>query len=300
MTTCYRIHLFGNKMKKKQCIIVIPVYNPAPKEMEKASFRQGLSVLGSHEIALVTHRECDLSLYKSIIKEYDCDVKIQYFDSKYFASVEGYNDLCFSIEFYERFIEYEYMLIYQLDAWVFRDELDYWCEKGYDYIGAPIFHAINTKLFTTKFCGIGNGGFCLRRISHCMKMIKGKQNKVFIKPIPLVALYWNYFLYSEKFKSFSMRMRILPTLILKMFGKYNNIRYYRTKHINEDMIFGTWSTKSWGYNGIIPDYHESMKFSFEVHPAMLFKQNSEKLPFGCHAFEKWEFDTFWSKYINKN
>ena len=29
------------------------------------------------------------------------------------------------------------MLIYQLDAYVFKDELLNWANKGYDYIGAP-------------------------------------------------------------------------------------------------------------------------------------------------------------------
>lgn len=30
-------------------------------------------------------------------------------------------------------------MIYQLDAWVFNDELSSWCSLGYDYIGAPFF-----------------------------------------------------------------------------------------------------------------------------------------------------------------
>ena len=29
------------------------------------------------------------------------------------------------------------MLIYQLDAFVFQDDLAYWCQQNYDYIGAP-------------------------------------------------------------------------------------------------------------------------------------------------------------------
>lgn len=282
----------------KRCIIAIPIYKKIPTTVEEASFRQGLNILGNHDIVVFTFRELDISIYKSIAVEVGKNFSVEYFDKHFFASVQGYNDLCFSTEFYERFTVYEYMLIYQLDAWVFRDELDYWCDQGYDYIGAPIFHAYNARKFTTKFCGIGNGGFCLRRISHCLNMLKSNRNKNFIKPFPLVQLYWNYFLYSDKFtRNFVNRLRIVPTVILKMFGYCNSIDYYAKHHINEDMIFGTWSSKSWGFHGNIPSKEIAQRFSFEVHPDMLYKENGNVLPFGCHAFEKWSYDTFWKNYI---
>lgn len=42
-----------------------------------------------------------------------------------------------SAEFYERFLAWDYILLCQTDAFVFRDELADWCARGYDYIGAP-------------------------------------------------------------------------------------------------------------------------------------------------------------------
>lgn len=300
MIECCHIRSFGNKKtnKMKQCIIVIPIYKSSPKESEIASFKQCLQILKTHDITIFTHKNCDLHVYMNIADFIGKKVNVELFAADYFKSVVGYNDLCFSAEFYERFSDYEYMCIYQLDAWVFRDEIDYWCRKGYDFIGAPIFYAYNNRKFTNKVCGIGNGGFCIRRISHCLKMINSNQKKTFIKPIPLIKLYWNYFLYDDKFtKSILMRLRIIPTIILKMFGNRNTIEYYRTNHINEDMIFGTWSTLSWGFNGKIPCADEAAKFSFEVHPEMLFDKNGKQLPFGCHAFEKWDYSSFWSKYI---
>jgi hypothetical protein len=35
-----------------------------------------------------------------------------------------------SASFYERFLDTKYILIYQLDAFVFKDELQEWCDKG--------------------------------------------------------------------------------------------------------------------------------------------------------------------------
>ena len=52
-------------------------------------------------------------------------------------SVGTYNQMMVERDFYKRFVEYEYILIYQLDAFVFRDELEQFCDYGYDYIGAP-------------------------------------------------------------------------------------------------------------------------------------------------------------------
>lgn len=148
-----------------KCIVVIPVYKRNLSPSEEASFRQCLKVLKNHNITIFTYEELDISSYYEIAEKMSKNFTVEYFDEKYFKSVAGYNKLCFMHEFYERFQQYEFMLIYQLDAWVFRDELKYWCEKKYDFIGAPIFWAYNSKSFTTKVAGIGNGGFSLRKIS---------------------------------------------------------------------------------------------------------------------------------------
>ena len=84
---------------------------------------------------------------------------------------------------------------------------------------------------------------------------------------------------------------------MKIIGIHNTIQYYKKTHINEDMIFGTWSTCSWGGHGNIPSKQEAARFSFEVHPERLYHNNGNVLPFGCHAFEKWEYDSFWKKHI---
>ena len=127
------------------CIVVIPVYKAVPKLTELASFRQCIKVLKSFDLCLVTYEELDLTVYKGIAKEYSKEIKVKCFERHFFASVTGYNKLCYNIDFYSAFRNYDYMLIYQLDAWVFRDELQMWCEKGYDYIGSPLFKNISLQ-----------------------------------------------------------------------------------------------------------------------------------------------------------
>ena len=285
-----------NNMKNK-CIIVIPIYKENPNIVERASFSQVLTILKSHDICIYTHKECNLSIYKQISDNVEKVYSVELFDKQFFKSIDGYNDLCYSKDFYLRFNSYKYMLIYQLDAWVFRDELLYWCDKDYDYIGAPIFYAYNKSNFTTKFMGIGNGGFCLRKISHCLNVLNSNHKTPFINPRNLIKMYWNFMLYNEKFKPLTQKIRIIPTVFLKAIGVNNNLNYFIKNHLNEDMIFGTWSSVAWGKHGKVPSKEEAMKFSFEVHPQLLYNENKNTLPFGCHAFEKWEFKSFWSNYI---
>ena len=125
------------------------------------------------------------------------------------------------------------MLIYQLDACVFRDELKYWCEKKYDYIGAPIFWAYNSNKFSNKVAGIGNGGFSLRKISYCLKMLNMPKKRPYLKPHSILEIYYNYLKYDENFKPLHKKVIILPLVILKFFGVFNTLNYYmRTKKIN--------------------------------------------------------------------
>lgn len=41
---------------------------------------------------------------------------------------------------------------------------------------------------------------------------------------------------------------------------------------------------------------ESLRFSFEAEPRMMYAKNDEELPFGCHAWEKHDPE-FWTSFI---
>lgn len=77
----------------------------------------------------------------------------------------------------------------------------------------------------------------------------------------------------------------------KLLGVRNNLNYFRRK-INEDVIFSLLAQRSW-ISCQLPPFDVALKFAFEINPSYLYKINDEKLPFGCHAFEKYEYDTFW-------
>ena len=46
----------------------------------------------------------------------------------------------------------------------------------------------------------------------------------------------------------------------------------------------------------LPNIYTALKFSFEKFPSKCFKENNQQLPFGCHAWGKYEFE-FWKPFI---
>ena len=163
-------------MDSCKCVVVIPVYRDIPEPSEAASFMQCLHVLANYDIYVLTYEELDLSCYCQMSEICNKQFQIKYFARDYFGSVQAYNRLMLERALYKSFIPYKYMLIYQLDAWVFRDELEMWCDRGYDYVGAPVFGIMGKDdygnvIYTRKMTGIGNGGFSLRRIQYCLQML---------------------------------------------------------------------------------------------------------------------------------
>ena len=276
----------------KKCVIVIPVYKQNPEISELASFKQCLSILNKYDIVIITYQSLSIDSYINESNNLNISLKIEYFEEKYFKSVYGYNQLCLNKELYLRFSNYEYMLIYQLDAWAFEDKIDYWCSKEYDYIGAPIFDNKG------KLLGVGNGGLSLRKIEYCLKVLNRPIYLPYVTPKYLFYLY-KYDFITSKHKSIKDIILILFKIISKSVGYKNNIKYYSSSKgdVNEDLLFSVMARHAWGVNINMPTINESIDFAFERFPSELYVKNNKRLPFGCHAFEKWEFKECWSKFI---
>lgn len=260
-------------------IVIIPVYKDTLDVDEHKSLCQCLKVLCKHQICLIGPENLDYSIYNEVFSEYGVKLNIQTFDSDFFEGVAGYNRLMLSRHFYERFTSYKYMLIYQLDAYVFRDELDYWCDKGYDYVGAP-WMKLNRKLDKNN---AGNGGFSLRKVSSFISLFSHRGKLLTFKG--LCCLY-----------RYRGPLHKPICVLYGMFGKNNHLEDFLDGQINEDLLYVTLKHKK-GDKFKIPDSLEAMFFSFEESPSLLFVKTGHKLPFGCHAWRKWEYEQFWKKYI---
>lgn len=150
-----------------EAIVCIPIYKTELNIFEEISLKQVNKILKKHKKVFIAPENLRFD-YR--IEGIDCEV--ERFPDKYFKDTKGYSELCLSLEFYERFSNYKYMLIYQLDAFVFSDQLSEWCNKGYDYIGAPgIF-----EIFDAMCAWVGNGGLSLRKISKAISILKNQED----------------------------------------------------------------------------------------------------------------------------
>lgn len=262
----------------KKNIIIIPVYKSSPDETEKMSLRQCVKILGRHELCLLCPRELDVTAYTELVGH---QFRTERFDEFFFKGISGYNELLKSKDFYERFEAYEYILIYQLDAWVFEDSLDYWCSKGYDYIGAPWFKGWLSHEEGSDFLCVGNGGFSLRKVNKFLQITDPSQR---------LRSFWQI-LKCGKFRE-----------ILKMCNHnsdFNSLGAYmiQKKDRWEDVFF-CYDLKGTRLELNTPDCYEASLFSIETSPEYIFKNiNKSRLPFGCHAWKRYHYEDFWSKFI---
>lgn len=223
--------------------VVIPIYKNKLSASEKASLLQCKNILNEFDRIIIKPKTLVID---SFIENQSRS--IQNFEDGYFKNIAGYNNLMLSPEFYDRFKAYKFILIYQLDAWVFKNELMIWCKQNYDYIGAPdIAFSQQGKGFSNVLL---NGGLSLRKVKPCWYAAK------------IFQLFW---------------------------------RSYKG---NEDAFFSAHFTRFYPISWFLklPNYQTALNFAYEKNPSLAHAQNQGKMPFGCHAFEKYEPD-FWAEKI---
>lgn len=256
----------GQKSKVK---IVIPVYTETLSGRAEKSLHQTVKVLGHHPITLLAPEGLDVTKLQSEFGIEDVmRVSCEWLGSN---GIMGYNRMMLSREFYEMFDDYEYILICQTDAWIFRDELEQWCDAGYDYVAAPwpkrniydkpfIRHWLKLRRMLFKsdkrilrqqgFNKVGNGGLSLRRIDAFIEACKS---------------------YAD---------------IIAIFKQKKGTLY------NEDWF---WSIIPRNLN--YPTLEVALGFSFDIRPQMCYELSGGKLPFGCHGWYKKRHIEFWQPII---
>lgn len=208
------------------------------------------------------------------------------FAPPFFGSVQAYTRLMLSRALYQRFGDYEFMLVYHLDALVFADELEQWCASGYDYIGPPWLVTDDTPWVKTP--RVGNGGFCLRRISRCLQVLESPRYAV--EP----EEYWQR--YKAKTPDRLTQIANYPRKYLKRLHPFNSVqREVDHFNSNEDKF---WSFRARHY---VPEFKiapvaEALRFGFEGSPRTCFAKNNYQLPFGCHAWPKYD-RAFWEPHL---
>ena len=156
------------KNELKEAIVLVPVYRNSLEWFEKKSLLRGRKVLSKWKLVFISPMGCNIS--QEILQYGD---GVERFPDHFFCGRDGYNSLMLSECFYKRFLDYKYVLIYQLDAFVFSDRLHEFCMMDYDYIGAPWSAPMGVRSFRQKRYRIrvGNGGFSLRKTKACLDLL---------------------------------------------------------------------------------------------------------------------------------
>ena len=106
----------------KKCVIVIPSHKNDLSFDEEKSLTQLKNILGSYDVVLVGPNSLKDEKYRKL---YGDNLIVWKIDNKWFDTYKSYCTMCNSTFFYQHFkdLGYEYMLIYQLDAWVLNKDM---------------------------------------------------------------------------------------------------------------------------------------------------------------------------------
>jgi hypothetical protein len=267
--------------------VVIPVYKPKPSDTEIISLNQCLKIFNNENITFCTYHDFDCREYDSVAERNGVEINYVFFDADFFLSQSSYNQLLLSKSFYNGFASSDYILIYQLDSFVFRNELDYWIENEYDYIGAPWFKYKGNQ---AVFDGVGNGGFSLRKVRSLLRILELNRDKI-VKGLPRLLKE-----YRGEYPS-PIFITKIPLIISRTFGYRNKIRYYLEHNTKKEDIFWGMVAPAVDPTFRIPDPETALQFAFEREPEMCYRLNNYQLPFGVHAWEKHNKE-FWLPIID--
>jgi len=269
-----------------KCVIVIPVFRIQPDQYEEVSLLQCKKILGGYPVRLLAPGRLNLDYYYTLFN--GCkDFGHITFNSKYFKSPQTYNRFMKSLVIYEALSEYNYFLMYHLDAFVFKDELEYWCDKNYDIIGAPIYEYDGT-ISPDNYLGTGNSGFSIHKISSAIRVLKS------IKKV------YRFSDFLDWYRNYNLKGRLyhLPYFVRMLCGlggwSHHILNYSK---LNEDIFWGIQVPVKFPGFKVAP-FEEAYKFSMEYNCKSLFEMNDRKLPFGCHQWYKGEFYNFWKDKID--
>lgn len=241
---------------KKNCVVIIPIYKEELDSDEFFSVYSSLKHLKEYDTLFIGPDSIKLNYYAKHFPE----VKFMGFKREFFSSINGYNKLLTSEDFYTEFNNYHYMLVLQPDAILLKNELSIWIDKNYDYIGAPWPMGFSLKIkindipiddgiLCTSF--VGNGGLSLRKIQSCIKLINA---------FPNLSKNWRDIGHAE------------------------------------DLYFSFMGTMLTDFK--IPNFKTASQFSHDIDPVFLYKLNSNSIPFGCHAWRKYDAG-HWIRIFNE-
>jgi hypothetical protein len=251
---------------------VVPFYRPFLDSFETISLDRTFQVLAGHHLVMVKPEGLDTAAIEARWPF----VAVEAFAPDYFRSIQGYNRLLLSTGFYERFLASEYLLICQLDVFVFRDDLASWVARGHDYVGAPWLSKtpVSARIHWLKM--------------HLSKLVFGAQDKVYR--------------YETRNRvgngGFSLRKVATHHRLTLEMKRYidHYLASQGTHHFHEDIFWSIEPSKR-GFPHRTPGVEEALAFSFDINPGRLYALAGRRLPMAAHGWYKGRHLDFWAPHV---
>ncbi|MEM9291335.1 MAG: DUF5672 family protein [Acidobacteriota bacterium] len=275
--------------------VVIPVWRSPLSEDELLSVRSWWAHLSSYPTVLLapqgfdpqtlaaseTPDEPSRNALEALIRQ-----PVESFEPSWFESRQSYNHLLMTEGFYRRFEKAGHLLIFQLDCLAFSGDLGPFLDAETDYVGAPWF--LDPQRAEAGLSRIGNGGLSLRRVDAALAVLTSQRYRQ--QPVPWLGTRPGQLFgpISDR-PSWRRRARILREI------RRGVPWYCRHYGQNEDHF---WSDRAPLFD---PDFRPAplpigLAFAFERFPRYCWHRNGSQLPFGCHAWTKFDRD-FWTPWL---
>lgn len=254
--------------------IVVPVYKNRLNEFELRSLQSTFRHFGGlYLLVLLKPAQLDTS---NLEQQFPFN-RIETFDDSFFDSINSYNRLMMSADFYRRFDHTEYILICQLDVFLFRNDLDRWLTYDYDYVGAPWVSKSKMGLIKNRFKMLVSKYLSGTRRERIYKYeIKGKIGN----------------------GGFSLRK--VKTFVYLCTQLQEDMNSYLTNqhnlYFNEDLYFGVVPSRK-GFSFKTPTVADALSFSFDIYPALLYKLSAYTLPMAAHGWYSKKHLPFWKDKV---
>lgn len=172
---------------KELVSVLVPILNPVLSPLEMQILDHGIECLKRYPFIFVMSEDAGTEQ----LKERYPNVDIITFNGKYFESRQTLATLFLMEGFYERFSWSDFLFIHELNSWVVKDELHYWCKQGYDYLigderesegllgNIPFINKKSDsqrKLIDSGFTG---NGLYLCHIERFLKTLKAKKKEAY-------------------------------------------------------------------------------------------------------------------------
>lgn len=139
-----------------------------------------------------------------------------------------------------------------------------------------------------KFIGVGNGGLSLRKVESFLKVLQSQ------------TIFEDNFYNSHFHLFYQLKYFIIINILFALQKKFSNLNFIKIffffyRKGNED-IFWSYYANFFAPSFKVANLNTALDFAYEYLPEKCYEYHNKKIPFGCHAWYKYNRD-FWLSFL---